>query len=313
LGCRLVHNNRFTDPDTVLKLVCDHGVTTCAAVPAIWQVARQALMKNPQQYKGKFKVRQIICGGSAPPNEMMKWYWDEYSTEFIQVWGMTETTPFGTVARQVSKLEHTQWTAEQKFSNVTKTGIAVPTVEMKIVDTEDFSKELPHDGIAQGELLVRGPHITGKYYNTEQGTFPDGWLATGDIASIDKEGYMMIRDRSKDVIKSGGEWISSKDLEAYIMGIPSVAMAAVVAHPHPKWDERPVCVLVPAEGMTPPTLDEVKEFCVKDGVFAKYECPDDVLVWDAIPMTGTGKMDKKTIRSRLQKEGYLLPDQRSKL
>eukprot|EP00658_Telonema_sp_P-2_P039412 TRINITY_DN28202_c0_g1_i3.p1 TRINITY_DN28202_c0_g1~~TRINITY_DN28202_c0_g1_i3.p1 ORF type:complete len:387 (+),score=78.92 TRINITY_DN28202_c0_g1_i3:195-1355(+) len=314
LGCRTVHNSSYTDPSSILGLCCDHKVTLCAAVPAIWQTARQALQSQPEKYNGNFKVKQIICGGTAPPFEMMKWYWETYRTAFLQAWGMTETTPLGTVSRQVCKFEHTQWTPEAQLSNVAKTGLPVPTVEMMIVDSEDMSKVLPNDGKSQGELLIRGPHITGRYYEVgAEASFPGGWLATGDIATLDQAGYMVICDRSKDVIKSGGEWISSKDLEGHISGLKGVGQVAVVAVAHPRWDERPVCVVVPVPGSSPPSLAEVHAHCLKDGAFAKYELPDDVLVWRELPMTGTGKISKKSIREQLKSAGYQLPGLQSKL
>jgi len=192
--------------------------------------------------------------------------------------------------------------------------LVVPTVEICITDSEDMSQRLPHDGKAQGELLIRGPHITGSYYKIDKPeAFPGGWLATGDIATIDPKGYMTICDRSKDVIKSGGEWISSQDLEGHLSALPGIAQVAVVAAEHPKWDERPVCIVVPVEYGTPPTLEQMHAHCLKDGVFAKYECPDDVLLWKELPMTGTGKISKKEIRIKLKADGYKLPSLRSKL
>jgi fatty-acyl-CoA synthase len=311
LGARVIHNNRFTDPATILEMAVDHKATFSAAVPTVWQTVRSTLQHEPEKYKGKFAVRQISCGGSSPPNEMMKWYWDTYRTEFIQLWGMTELSPLGTVARQVATWEHSQQTMENQFKNVTKQGLPVFTVQTKIVDQNDFSKELPRDGKAQGEFLCRGPHTTGSYFKDHQPSkFPNGWLATGDVASID-EGYnMIIRDRSKDVIKSGGEWISSQDLEKHIASLPQILMAAVVAQPHPKWDERPVAIIVlkPSQSVT---LSQVQDHCLKNGAFAKYELPDDILLWPELPLTGTGKIDKKAIRKRLEDENYMLPSIRT--
>ena len=184
----------------------------------------------------------------------------------------------------------------------------MPTNEMRIVDVEDFSKKLLHDGHAQGELLVRGPHVTGRYHATDAGTFVDGWLATGDIASIDSQGYVVICDRSKDVIKSGGEWVSSKDLEVHIAGHPAIAVAAVVAAAHPKWVERPIAIVVlQSPRGTQPSVEEIRAYCSKGNTFAHHELPDDVIVWQELPMTGTGKIDKKAIRSRLAADGYTLP------
>lgn len=311
LGARVVHNGRFTDPASILEMAVDWKVTFSAAVPTVWQTVRNSLQHEPEKYKGRFAIRQISCGGSSPPNEMMKWFWDTYRTEFIQLWGMTELSPCGTVARQVATWAHAQQTTDEQFKNVTKQGLPVFTVQMKIVDQNDFSKVLPCDGKAQGEFLCYGPHVTGSYFKDPQPQkFPNGWLATGDVASID-EGYnMIIRDRSKDVIKSGGEWISSQDLEKHIAGLPQILMAAVVAQEHPKWDERPIAIVVLKPSQTV-TLEQVHDHCLAGGTFAKFELPDDLLFWAELPLTGTGKIDKKAIRHRLQHEKYLLPSLRT--
>jgi fatty-acyl-CoA synthase len=209
----------------------------------------------------------------------------------------------------VARWSDTQLSNEEQFANVTKQGLPVATIQLKIVDPEDFTKTLPNDGKTAGELMSRGPHITAEYYNSPQPSkFLDGWMATGDVASITADGVMQIRDRSKDVIKSGGEWISSQDLEKHINGHPSIATAAVVAVAHPKWDERPVAVLVLKPGKTV-TLKEVRDFMGTN--FAKYELVDDVLIWDEMPMTGTGKISKKDIRERMTKEKYVLPSLRN--
>ena len=246
---------------------------------------------------------------------MMKWYLDEWGVRFAQGWGMTETAPLGTTGRGVSTYRHSLMTEQEQFSNVTVAGIPSPGLQLKLVDPEDFSKELPQDGKAQGELLVRGPWVTTRYYNryddAATSKFPgNGWLATGDIASI-SHGALIIRDRSKDVIKSGGEWVSSIDLENHIVALPEVAQCAVVAQPHPRWDERPVAVVILTPGTTPSAealLATVRDHCASQ--FAKYELPDDVLVWTELPLTGTGKISKKDIRKKMEAEGYLLPDLR---
>lgn len=312
MGARVVHNGRYTDADSLLKMSIDHGVTFSAGVPTVWQTVR-ARLEDPSALDlcNRFAVKQIVCGGSAPPLEMMRWYWDTFGTEFVQAWGMTETSPLGTVARQVTTWEDAHRPVEKQFENVDAAGIPLATVQMRIVDTDNFDKELSWDGEDQGELLVRGPHVTGSYFrNPQPSKFHKGWLATGDIASISSRGQMRIRDRSKDVIKSGGEWISSVDLEKHIMAMPQVSVAAVVAAPHPKWDERPIVVAVLAQGYQTLSLEDVRAFCSKE--FAKYELPDDLLIWPSLPLTGSGKMDKKCIRKRLKERGYRLPSLREK-
>mmetsp|Transcript_3770 Transcript_3770/g.9481 ORF Transcript_3770/g.9481 Transcript_3770/m.9481 type:complete len:326 (-) Transcript_3770:229-1206(-) len=305
LGCRMCMLNRFMGPAPTLEFFTDYGVTISNGVPTIWQGIQSILTANPVLGK-ELKLNRITCGGSAPSSAMMQWYLQSYNVEIIQAWGMTETNPLATLSRFVGKGKHTHWTKEEKFENVQKAGLILPGLEMKIVDLEDFDKELPQDGVAQGELLMRGPWIAGAYYKNPDSKvkFHRGWLTTGDIASIDPEGYLIIRDRSKDVIKSGGEWISSIDMENHIMALEGVEMAAVVAQPHPRWDERPVAVVVKSAGSTV-TKDTVIGHCKT--VFAKFQLPDDVLFWDAIPFGATGKMSKKDIRDILKKENYVLP------
>ena len=314
LGARVLHNGRYTDPDTTLQMASDHGATYSAAVPAVWQTVRARLEAEPEKYKNRFKIQGILCGGSAPSNEMMKWYLDNWNVRFRQGWGMTETGPLGTTGTAQATYKHSQQSEEDQFGNVTLAGIPALGVQLKIVDSEDFSIDLPNDGEAQGELLVKGPWVTIRYYNRydENATknfTKDGWLATGDIASITENGALIIRDRSKDVIKSGGEWISSIDLENHIVALPYISQCAVVAQPHPKWDERPVVIAILSDSNEGENiLDKVRDHC--SSMFAKYELPDEVLVWDDLPVTGTGKISKKDIRNRLESEGYMLPDLR---
>lgn len=305
VGCKQVYPHRFMVPDAFLKLMAEEDVTISAGVPTIWQGVRAALTAEPDKYDIS-KVSRLTCGGSAPAVEMMRWYWDTYNIEMIQGWGMTETNPLGTLSRKVSKRSQVNLSEDQQFENIAKAGLAMPGLEIEIFDEE--WNPLPHDGEAVGELCIRGPWIASEYYNDPQPEkFHNGWLVTGDVAKIDPEQYIMISDRSKDLIKSGGEWISSVDLENHIVGLPEIAMAAVVAQPHPKWDERPVALVVLAEGKELNT-DAVLTHCAK--VFAKWQLPDEVVAVEALPLGPTGKIDKKTIRANLEKEGYKLPDLR---
>jgi len=220
---------------------------------------------------------------------------------------MTETSPLGTTSRRVMKRSQLASTDADRAVNQAKAGQLMPGLEMKIVD-DDFN-ELPWDGESVGELLIRGPWIAREYYNNPQPEkFHDGWLITGDVAKIDSEAYLMIADRSKDLIKTGGEWISSVDLENHIVAMPGVAQACVVAAPHPKWDERPVALVILDEGADV-SAESIVEHCAT--AYAKWQLPDDVLYVDSIPLTGTGKMDKKVVRAGMESEGYLLPDLRS--
>ena len=306
LGCKQVMPHRFMDPERLLQLMCDEEVTLSAGVPTIWQGVKTILENNPGKYDTQLLSR-LTCGGSAPPVSMMRWYWQEHGIEMIQGWGMTETNPLGTLSRKVAKRSHLTLSEDQQFDNIAKAGLASPGLEIEIFD-ENW-ETLPHDGEAVGELLIRGPWICSEYYNDPQpDKFHDGWLVTGDVAKIDQEEYLIIADRSKDLIKSGGEWISSVDLENHIVALPGVRQAAVVAQPHPKWDERPVALVILLEGANV-TKDLILDHCAE--IFAKWQLPDDVIFVHEIPLTSTGKIDKKVIRSQLESEDYLLPDLRS--
>ena len=305
LGARQVMPHRFMAPEPLLGLIASEGVTISAGVPTIWQGVRTLLEAEPDRYD-LAALDRLVCGGSAPPISLMRWYWDEYRVEMIQGWGMTEMNPLGTVSRRIAKRSHLALDENARFANVAKAGLLSPGLEMRIVD-EDF-RPVPHDGKSIGELLVRGPWVCSEYYHDPQPEkFRDGWLVTGDIAAIDSEQYLIIADRSKDLVKSGGEWISSVDLENHIVALEGAAQAAVVAQPHPKWDERPVALVVPSPGAAL-TGSRVIEHCAER--FARWQLPDDVLFRDSLPLTSTGKIDKKAVRAELEAQGYRLPDLR---
>ena len=306
LGAKQVMPHRFMTPDRLLDLMVSESVTISAGVPTIWQGVRALLEAEPERYDLSSLTR-LCSGGSAPPISLIRWFWDRYGIEMIQGWGMTETNPIGTIARRAGKHAHRDLDEEERFVNVGKAGLLTPGLEIEIVD-EDF-QPLPHDGKSIGEVLIRGPWVCSEYYRDPQpDKFHDGWLVTGDIAAIDEEQYLIIADRSKDLVKSGGEWISSVDLENHIVGLEGVALAAVVAQPHPRWDERPVALVVRAPEAEV-SADEVKRHCAER--FAKWQLPDDVLFRDALPLTTTGKIDKKAVRAGLAAEGYVLPELRT--
>ena len=305
LGAKQVMPHRFMTPDRLLDLMVSESVTVSAGVPTIWQGVRTLLEAEPDRYDLS-KVTRLCSGGSAPPISLIRWFWDRYRIEMIQGWGMTETNPIGTIARRAAKHAHRDLDEEEQFANVGKAGLLTPGLEIEIVD-EDF-RPLPHDGKSIGEVLIRGPWVCSEYYRDPQpDKFRDGWLVTGDIGAIDGERYLIIADRSKDLVKSGGEWISSVDLENHIVGLDGVALAAVVAQPHPRWDERPVALVVRAPEAKV-SADEVRRHCAER--FAKWQLPDDVLFRDALPLTTTGKIDKKAVRAGLAAEGYVLPELR---
>ena len=306
LGCKQIMPHRFMDPERLIGLMATEEVTLSAGVPTIWQGIKGIVENNPDKYDLS-NLSRLTCGGSAPPLSLMRWYAEELGVEMIQGWGMTETNPLGSLSRKVAKRSHINLTEDQQFENIAKAGLLMPGLEIEIVD-EHWNK-LPHDGEAVGELLIRGPWICAEYYNDPQpDKFHDGWLVTGDVARIDAEQYLIIADRSKDLIKSGGEWISSVDLENHIVALEGVVQAAVVAQPHPKWDERPVALVILIEGANV-TKELILEHCAE--LFAKWQLPDDVIFVDTIPLTSTGKIDKKTIRAQLDEQSYQLPDLRT--
>merc|ERR1712154_586099 len=241
-------------------------------------------------------------------------YWDVLNIEIIHGWGMTEMNPVGTISRRVARRIDLEKSDEEKYQNQIPQGLICPLIEMKIVKPDNYAQELKYDGVEMGELLVRGPTIAKRYYNVEaKHKFFNGWLLTGDIASIQSDYLLVLKDRSKDLIKSGGEWISSVALENEICAMPNVDKAAVIGCKHPKFEERPIAVIQMTEGHDSedqrPTLDQIKKFLMKTDKFSKFQMPDDV-IFDKIPLTGTGKMSKKLYREKLEKEKYVLPDLR---
>jgi len=195
-------------------------------------------------------LTRIVCGGSSPPKDMIDWFHKTWGIELIQGWGMTETNPLGSVGRKYARRDDLNGTVNE---NQDKAGLLLPTLEAKIVNNEDLTTELPWDGVSQGELLIKGPWVTKEYFETETPEkFKDGWLITGDVGSFTERAQLIIRDRSKDMIKSGGEWISSKDMENLVMSLSAVDKACVVGVPHPKWDERPIVIvqLKPQQSIT---------------------------------------------------------------
>jgi len=310
LGARTVFTGRLMDPDNLLDAIVDWEVHFSTGVPTVWQGMRGAIEKRGvEQARQSLQLRMLTCGGSAPPPELMAWYLDRLGVEFLQGWGMTETNPLGSLGRRIAKHKDLSSSPEVLFKNIAKAGLPLPGVEVRIANPENLDRELPQG--EAGELLVRGPWIIAGYFEySAADKFHKGWLITGDVAKIDEEGAIVISDRSKDVIKSGGEWISSIDLENHILGMEGVVQAAVVAVPHPRWDERPVATVVLAPNSSSEgILERVSAHCLQK--FAKFQLPDDVLVWPEIPLTSTGKIDKKVIREKLKTLGYELPSLRS--
>jgi fatty-acyl-CoA synthase len=294
-GAKLVMNGPNFDPPTLHKLIVDEGVDLALAVPTIWLGMMQYLEKTGQ---GLGKLDRTAIGGSAVPRAMIEAY-DKLGVKVLQLWGMTEMSPLGTVGVGLPETDSMPY--EQQLDMRIKQGRGIFGVEMKIVDND--GRELPRDGKAFGRLLVRGPWIVGSYFKGDGASaFEDGWFDTGDVATLDPLGYMQIVDRAKDVIKSGGEWVSSIDLENVAVGAPGVAEACVIGVHHPKWDERPLLLVVPKEGVEV-TKDSVLAYL--DGRIARWWTPDDVLVVPSLPHTATGKLLKTALRE--QYKDYKLP------
>ncbi|MFV1961270.1 MAG: long-chain fatty acid--CoA ligase [Acidimicrobiia bacterium] len=290
-GAKLTYPGPDLSPEGIVKLFVDEKVTFSAGVPTVWLGIQQHLMAHPEIDISS--IRAFLCGGSAVPRSMIEWYSTQRGIRLIQGWGMTETNPIASTS--VLKPHMETWDLEDQLDRLETAGIPVTGLQVKIVDEE--GEELPHDGEAFGELLIRGPWIAAEYYKDDRTaeSFVDGWLRTGDVCKITPEGYIRITDRSKDVIKSGGEWISSLDLENELMAHPQVAEATVVGLKHVKWQERPAAFVVRVEG-SDVTEQELLDHL--DGRVADWWLPDKVVFIDEIPKTGTGKFDKKVVRDQ---------------
>ena len=295
-GCKLVFPGPALDGKSVYELIEAEKVTYAAGVPTVWQMLLGHLKPNGLRFS---TLRRTVIGGSACPPAMIHAFREDYGVEVLHAWGMTEMSPLGTLCTLKNK--HAELPPDEQMKIRLKQGRAIFGVDMKIVD--GAGNELPWDGKASGDLYVKGPWIVREYFKGEGGNpLVDGWFPTGDVGTIDPEGYLQITDRSKDVIKSGGEWISSIDIENIAMAHPAVQMAACVGMPHPKWDERPIVAVVRRPG-SEVTREELLKFY--EGRTAKWQIPDDVVFVDAIPLGATGKMLKTRLREMLK--DYRLP------
>ncbi|KAB2877317.1 MAG: fatty-acid--CoA ligase [Pseudorhodoplanes sp.] len=296
-GATMVMPGQRMDGASIYELLNDYRVTCTAAVPTVWLMLLQHLESTGSRLP---YLDRVVIGGSACPRAMAQRFQDDYGVNVIHAWGMTEMSPLGSLCSL--KPEYAELDGEAKLNVQAKQGHPPFGVEMKI--TDDSGRKLPWDGRTFGRLKVRGPAVARAYFKGEGGNILDeeGFFDTGDVATIDRYGYMQITDRSKDVIKSGGEWISSIDLENLAIGHPKVAEAAVIGVRHPKWDERPLLVVVLKKDETL-GKDEILGFMA--GKIAKWWMPDDVVFVDEIPHTATGKIQKTTLRDRFK--DYVLP------
>ena len=285
-GANLVMPGAALDGKSLCELFENEQVTFSAGVPTVWLGVLQYLKENNKRFSS---LKRILVGGSAVPPALLKTYHDEYGVEMVHGWGMTEMSPIGTTAQE--KHKHKGVTGDAWVALRSRQGRALPFVDFKIVDAE--GRELPWDGTTFGDLVVQGPWIAAAYFNEPQQILKDGWFPTGDVVTVDPDGYIKITDRSKDVIKSGGEWISSIDLENIAVAHPAVAEAAVIGVHHEKWDERPLLIVQKRQDAQV-TRDELLGFYA--GKVAKWWVPDDVVFVDALPHTATGKLLKTELR-----------------
>jgi fatty-acyl-CoA synthase len=301
-GAKLVFPGPAMDGKSIFELIEAEKVSFAAGVPTVWQMMLGHMQAGGLRFS---TLKRTVIGGSACPPSMIETFEKKYEVEVMHAWGMTELSPVGTIGSFKSGMEDLPWAEQLKIKS--KQGRAMYTVEMKI--TDDDGNDLPHDGKRFGHLMVRGPAVSKSYFKGEGGRYgtasildDGGWFDTGDIATLDELGFMQITDRAKDVIKSGGEWISSIDVENIAVGCPGVAQAAVIGVHHPKWDERPLLIVVKKPG-----ADVTKDAVLKylEGKIAKWWMPDDVAFVNEIPLTATGKMQKIALREQFK--GYKLP------
>lgn len=289
-GAKLIFPGPGMDGASIWELVDAEKPDLLMGVPTVWLM----LLNHMDSISKKLEsVQNVVVGGSAAPRSMIEKFHHDHDAFLIHAWGMTEMSPIGTVNAHTKEME--DMPLDERFSLQQKQGRPVYGVEMKIIDDDD--NELPHDGVAYGRLMVRGPWIVERYFKQEESALEDGWFDTGDVATIDPQNYLGIVDRSKDVIKSGGEWISSIDLENAAVGHPAVAEACVIGVPHPKWDERPLLLVIRNEGIEV-VADDIKEF-LSDKI-AKWWMPDEVVFVESLPHTATGKLLKVNLRQEYQ-------------
>lgn len=294
-GAKLVMPGPAMDGKSVYELMRDEKVTLALGVPTVWLMLFQHVDANKLKPKSELALKRVVIGGSSAPRAMSERFEIDFGAFVIHAWGMTEMSPLGTVCNLLPK--HRDYDLQQRLDIQAKQGRGIYGVELRI--TDDEGNALPHDGKAFGHLMVRGPWIVESYYRGEGGEIldADGYFDTGDVATIDPDGYMQITDRSKDVIKSGGEWISSIDLENAAVGHPAVAEAAVIGAAHAKWQERPLMIVVKKANQELSKEDLLKFL---DGKIAKWWMPDDVVFVTELPHTATGKLQKMKLREQFK-------------
>ena len=293
LGASLVLPHRRSAGADLLSTIEAEKVTLAIGVPTVWSGVMQDAKQQPSSWKIR-TLRRVVCGGGAPNLEMIDFFDRHYGAELIHSWGMTEINPVGTMGRHAATAEEIALEPSERRKIALKAGRSLPVLEVEVLD--ERGQPVPHDDRSVGTLVVRGPTVRGGFASDDPSTLPEGWMPTGDVATIDDRGRVTIRDREKDLIKSGGEWISSLALERLIGAMSEVALVAVVARKHAKWEERPVAVVELAEGAS---LDLETLRARLAETLPAWQLPDDLL-FRKIPLTGTGKMDKKALRAVLE-------------
>jgi fatty-acyl-CoA synthase len=291
LGARLVLPGPHLDPESILSLIASERVSLACGVPTVWIAILEELEKHPGRWKFSSPVRAGV-GGTAPPLELIRRL-DRFGFHIKHLWGMTESTPLGIAGGLLPHMR--DWPLDKQYEARAKQGMPAPFVEIRLMRPEG---EAPWDGVTSGEIEMRGPWVAASYYNAPDQAdrwTEDGWFRTGDVATMDEDGYVKIVDRAKDLVKSGGEWISSVDLENALMGHPAVKEACVVGIPHPKWQERPLAAIVLRDGVRA-TPEVLRAFLAKS--FAKWQLPDAFVFIDAIPRTSVGKFKKVALREQ---------------
>jgi fatty-acyl-CoA synthase len=302
-GAKHVYPGPSPDPADLASLIEEEEVTFSAGVPTVWLGLLEYLEENDADLSS---LERVAIGGAAAPESLIRTYEEEYDVQVLHAWGMTEMSPIGTVANLKPGME--SWPAEKRDEKRVKQGLILPGLEFKVMGEDG---EVPWNGEDFGELWVRGPWVTTEYFerpDANEEEFEDGWLKTGDVVTVDPEGYVQIVDRAKDVIKSGGEWISSQELENAIMAHDDVSEATVIGVSHEKWQERPVAFVVPREGADRETIEaEIAEMLAED--YPEWWLPDDVVYIDSVPKTATGKFDKKVLREEYADHDVDAPDE----
>jgi fatty-acyl-CoA synthase len=292
-GSKIVMGANLADPETIVTLAQQEKVTISAGVPTVWLNVFAYLDNNPKQSLSK-TLQRVIVGGTAPPRSMIERFYN-LGVNFVQIWGMTETSPIGVLNTPLARHQHLS--KDEKLDVLIKQGRGMFGLGLKIID--EHGVELPRDGKTVGQLLVRGPWVASGYFKRgPKGLImDDGWMITGDMATLDEDGYMQIADRAKDMIKSGGEWISSVDLENHAMNHPGVHEAAVIGVHDPKWSERPLLIVVKKD----PQLTQESLIKFLETRVAKWWLPEEVLFVPELPHQATGKVSKLTLRKQYEK------------